>query len=91
MKGCKMENIGNLLFDAATLMITGMTFVFLFLTILVFLVLLMARILPKEQPVVPSIPSKNVQAVQQGSSSVSPQIVAAISVAVNKYRSSAAK
>ncbi|MEL0611342.1 OadG family transporter subunit, partial [Vibrio echinoideorum] len=39
-----MTNIGSLLGDAATLMIKGMSVVFIFLTILVYLVRLMSKL-----------------------------------------------
>lgn len=84
-----MNNIGSLMFDAATLMITGMGFVFLFLTMLVYLVTLMAKIVPQEQPVTPSVPSK-AKPAQSTTEGTSPQVVAAIAAAVKQYRSSAA-
>ncbi len=45
-----MINIGSLLGDAATLMVTGMTVVFVFLTILVYLVRLLSKLVPQEVP-----------------------------------------
>ena len=45
-----MTNIGSLLGDAATLMVTGMAVVFIFLTILVYLVRLMSKLVPEEVP-----------------------------------------
>ncbi len=45
-----MTNIGSLLVDAATLMLTGMAVVFIFLTILVYLVRLMSKLVPEEVP-----------------------------------------
>jgi len=86
-----MNNIGSLLFDAATLMVTGMAFVFLFLTLLVYLVTLMAKIVPQEQPVVPPVPSNKAKSAQPTTQGTNPQVVAAISAAVKQYRSSAAK
>ncbi|GAB2641713.1 oxaloacetate decarboxylase subunit gamma [Vibrio panuliri] len=84
-----MDNIGSQLFDAATLMLTGMSVVFIFLTILVYLVRLMSRLVPEEVPEPISTPfqSKPVQS----SAAVSPKVVAAISAAVHQYRTSAAK
>lgn len=41
-----MTHIGSLLLDAATLMVTGMAVVFLFLTLLVYLVQFMSRVIP---------------------------------------------
>ncbi|PMH41284.1 oxaloacetate decarboxylase subunit gamma [Vibrio sp. 10N.286.49.B3] len=87
-----MSNIGSLLGDAATLMITGMSVVFIFLTILVFLVRMMSKLLPEEVVCSPStvIPKKNTQ-TQSTPSAVSPQVVAAISAAVHQYRTPTAK
>ncbi len=86
-----MDKIGSLLFDAATLMFTGMAFVFLFLTLLVYLVILMAKVIPQEQPVAPPIPVKNAKPEQASVEGTNPQVIAAISAAVHKYRSSAKK
>lgn len=54
-----MTDIGSLLLEAATLMLTGMGVVFVFLTILVYLVQLMSKLLPVE------LPPKQVLAVQK--------------------------
>ncbi len=54
-----MTNIGSLLGDAATLMITGMSVVFIFLTILVYLVRLMSKLVPEEVPEPIAAPKKN--------------------------------
>lgn len=85
-----MTNIGSLLFDAATLMITGMGCVFLFLTILVYLVRLMSRLLPEETPEPVAAPAKKTTN-QSSSSTVSPQVVAAISAAIHQHRVAAEK
>jgi len=85
-----MTNIGSLLGDAATLMITGMSVVFIFLTILVYLVRLMSKLVPEEVPEPIAVPKKNLKK-QSNPSAVSPQVVAAISAAVNQYRASTAK
>ncbi|CAH0538595.1 oxaloacetate decarboxylase subunit gamma [Vibrio marisflavi] len=78
-----MTDIGSLLENAATLMITGMAAVFLFLTILVFLVSVMARVVPKEEPLpTPRTTSSNTNTSQ----ATSPQIISAISSAVHQYR-----
>jgi oxaloacetate decarboxylase gamma subunit len=89
-KGSNMTNIGSLLVDAATLMITGMAVVFIFLTILVYLVRLMSRLVPEEvlEPIAASKVNTNNQST---SSAVSPQVVAAISAAIHKHRASVAK
>ncbi|EPZ7320055.1 oxaloacetate decarboxylase subunit gamma [Vibrio mimicus] len=85
-----MTHIGSLLMDAATLMVTGMAVVFLFLTLLVYLVRLMSRVIPQEVPEAAATPKKS-QKVQPATDSVSPQVVAAISAAVHQYRSAAVK
>lgn len=85
-----MDNIGSLLVDAATMMLTGMVVVFLFLTILVYLVRLMSKLVPEEVPEPIATPNQN-NKVQPTSSAVSPKVVAAISAAVHQYRTSAAK
>ncbi|MBY8030891.1 oxaloacetate decarboxylase subunit gamma [Vibrio fluvialis] len=89
-KGSKMTNIGSLLVDAATLMVTGMSVVFLFLTILVYLVRFMSKLVPQEVPpsFVAPVPAKKVNPT---SAAVSPQVVAAISAAVHQYHTSASK
>ncbi|KHA60975.1 oxaloacetate decarboxylase subunit gamma [Vibrio variabilis] len=85
-----MDNIGSLLVDAATMMFTGMVVVFLFLTILVYLVRLMSKLVPEEVPEPIATPNQN-NKVQPTSSAVSPKVVAAISAAVHQYRTSTAK
>ncbi|EGU49428.1 oxaloacetate decarboxylase subunit gamma [Vibrio orientalis CIP 102891 = ATCC 33934] len=85
-----MDNIGSLLVDAATLMLTGMIVVFIFLTILVYLVRLMSKLVPEEVPAPIATPHQN-NKVQSPSSTVSPNVVAAISAAVHQYRTSTAK
>ncbi|WCP66701.1 oxaloacetate decarboxylase subunit gamma [Vibrio tubiashii] len=85
-----MDNIGSLLLDAATLMLTGMAVVFIFLTILVYLVRLMSKLVPQEVPEPIVTPIQN-NKVQSPSSAVSPKVVAAISAAVHQYRTSTAK
>lgn len=85
-----MTNIGSLLGDAATLMVTGMSVVFIFLTILVYLVRLMSKLVPADTPVPNRTPIQT-HKNQSPSSAVSPQVVAAISAAVHQYRTTAAK
>ncbi|NOH82026.1 oxaloacetate decarboxylase subunit gamma [Vibrio sp. RE86] len=84
-----MDNIGSLLVDAATLMLTGMVVVFIFLTILVYLVRLMSKLVPEEVPEPIATPNQNNKV--QSPSAVSPNVVAAISAAVHQYRASTAK
>ncbi|SJN55752.1 oxaloacetate decarboxylase subunit gamma [Vibrio ruber] len=83
-----MSHIGSLLSEAATLMMTGMLVVFAFLTIMVYLVTLMSKIVPQETPPLPPDASQSPQTLTH-STDVSPQVVAAISAAVHQYRSSA--
>ncbi|MDW6001778.1 oxaloacetate decarboxylase subunit gamma [Vibrio mangrovi] len=83
-----MSHIGSLLSEATTLMMTGMLVVFAFLTMMVFLVSLMSRLVPKETPPLSPAGSKSAQ-TPINSTDVSPQVVAAISAAVHQYRSSA--
>ncbi|MGF1696640.1 oxaloacetate decarboxylase subunit gamma [Vibrio kyushuensis] len=85
-----MTNIGSLLGDAATLMITGMSVVFIFLTILVYLVRLMSKLVPTEAPETFSTPIQN-NKVQSNPSAISPKVVAAISAAVHQHRTVTAK
>ena len=85
-----MTNIGSLLFDAAALMITGMGSVFLFLTILVYLVQLMSRLLPEDAPEPVAAPAKKTTN-PSSSPTVSPQVVAAISAAIHQHRAAVAK
>ena len=78
-----MTDIGSLLESAATLMITGMVAVFLFLTILVFLVSIMAKVVPREEPeAVSNLSSKNVI----NSKAINPKVIAAIASAIHQYR-----
>ncbi len=85
-----MTNIGSLLVDAATLMVTGMAVVFIFLTILVYLVRLLSKLVPEEVPEPIAAPKTNTR-VQSTSSAVSPQVVVAISAAIHQHRASIAK
>ncbi|CAH0524607.1 oxaloacetate decarboxylase subunit gamma [Vibrio hippocampi] len=85
-----MTNIGSLLGDAAALMVTGMAVVFVFLTILVYLVRLMSKLVPAEAPQNIPVPT-TIKSKPASSSQVSPQVVAAISAAVHQHRKAAIK
>lgn len=85
-----MTHIGSLLVDAATLMVTGMSVVFIFLTILVYVVRLMSKLVPEEVPA-PITPTTQNKKVTSEPSAISPSVVAAISAAVHQYRTSTAK
>ncbi len=84
-----MDNIGTLLVDAATLMVTGMAVVYLFLTVLVYLVQLMSKLVPEERPEPATQPL--VTPSSKPVSGVDPKVIAAISSAVHQYRNSSAK
>ncbi|MGF1693828.1 oxaloacetate decarboxylase subunit gamma [Photobacterium kagoshimensis] len=79
-----MTDLGSVLVEAATIMITGMVVVFAFLSILIFLVQLLAKIAPADPEVV-NTPTP-AQAAEKSSDTVQPEIIAAISAAVNQYR-----
>ena len=85
-----MTHIGSLLLDAATLMVTGMVVVFLFLTLLVYLVQFMSRVIPQEVSEAAATPKKS-QKIQPVTDSIRPQVVAAIAAAVHQHRSAAVK
>ncbi|GAA5218433.1 oxaloacetate decarboxylase subunit gamma [Corallincola platygyrae] len=77
-----MTSISELLLDAASIMAVGMIFVFLFLSVLVVGVNLLARIAGGEEP---EVATPKPTATAPG---LSPSIVAAITAAVHKYRNS---
>lgn len=81
-------SIGNLLWQAATIMVTGMGVVFLFLTIMVYLVTLMSKLVPKES--LPEIVPRTKPAAANAGG-IDPQTIAAISAAVHQYRTKAKK
>ncbi|RXJ71034.1 oxaloacetate decarboxylase subunit gamma [Veronia nyctiphanis] len=74
--------LGSVLEQALTLMLTGMSVVFVFLTILIFLVRIMSKLVPQEVPVAPTpIPPSSGQ-----TNAVSQETIAAISAAVHQHR-----
>tara|TARA_B100000767_G_C19660653_1_gene490816 strand:+ start:768 stop:1040 length:273 start_codon:yes stop_codon:yes gene_type:complete len=83
-----MDNLTQLFTQAATLMLTGMVFVFVFLGLLVIFinVVLKKLAIKYPDPIAPkralAPTSKNIQSTN----AVSPSIVAAISSAVSTYR-----
>ena len=79
-----MIEIGSQLIDAAILMGTGMAVVFIFLTILVYLVLLMSKCLPNEA--LPEATPAPVHNRITSATTANHQVVAAISAAVHQYR-----
>ncbi|ASC58037.1 Oxaloacetate decarboxylase gamma chain [Vibrio vulnificus] len=64
--------------------------VFIFLTILIFLVRLMSKLVPQEVPP-PITAPKAAKNQTNHTSTVSPQVVAAISAAIHQHRASVAK
>ncbi|KLV04940.1 oxaloacetate decarboxylase subunit gamma [Photobacterium aquae] len=80
-----MADLGSVLWEAATIMVTGMVVVFLFLSILIYLVQLLARIAPKDAPAAPA--RSHPAPVLPSHNGVRPEIVAAIGAAVHQYRS----
>ncbi|MEJ2764079.1 oxaloacetate decarboxylase subunit gamma [Photobacterium sp. MCCC 1A19761] len=77
-----MADLGSLLWEAATIMITGMVVVFAFLSVLIFLVQLLAKVAPKDD-LSASQPAPAVAHTQTG---VQADVVAAITAAVHQYR-----
>ena len=77
-------DITELLFKAMTLLGLGMTFVFMFLGLLMIAIKLLAKFIPADQPIVTTKPVK--KAIKPQSSDIDPKVVAAISSAVMQYR-----
>lgn len=77
-------DLGSTLQHAATLMLTGMVVVFVFLTILVGLVKLMSRLIPEELP--PQATTATPPPLSNNHGQISGETIAAISAAVHKYR-----
>ncbi len=75
----------NLINEGLTLMVFGMGFVFVFLTLLVFITGMMSRLverfIPEPQPVLATAAPAPVAATDDG------QLVAVISAAIKQYRS----
>ena len=75
------------LFQAITLFGLGMTFVFSFLGLLMIAVKLMAKYIPADEPVVNKrAHQKKVATATTSKSEISPQLIAAITCAVQQYR-----
>ena len=83
-----MDNLTQLFSQAATLMLAGMVFVFVFLGILVIFINLVLKKLAIKFPdaVVSSKPPVPAKRNIQSDDSLSPSVVAAISSAVSRYR-----
>jgi len=80
-------DITESLFQALALFGLGMTFVFSFLGLLLVAVKLMAKFIPADEPVVSKrTPQKKVATATASKSEISPQLIAAITSAVQQYR-----
>ena len=79
-----MTEIQDSLWQAATIMLTGMVVVFIFLTSLIFLVKLLAKVAGEESTVDVSTDVISSPSVNEGA--LSPTLVAVISSAVVQYR-----
>lgn len=79
-----MADLGNLLWEAATIMLTGMVVVFAFLSTLIFLVQLLAKVAPKED--LSASAAQPAPAVANPQSGVQADVVAAITAAVHQHR-----
>lgn len=78
--------ITELLFQAMTLFGLGMTFVFTFLGLLLIAVKLMAKYIATDEPVAPPAKNKKVANATPSNSEINPQLIAAITSAVQQYR-----
>jgi len=80
-------DITEALFQAITLFGLGMTFVFSFLGLLLIAVKLMAKYIPADEPVANRrTPNKKVASATTSQSEINPQLIAAITSAVQQYR-----
>ncbi|WP_076419290.1 OadG family transporter subunit [Colwellia sp. UCD-KL20] len=84
-----MEHLNELFIEAGTLMLAGMVFVFAFLGLLVvFINAVLAKLAIKYPDAIPQTKSSRAtKASNKSTDNVSPNVVAAISSAVSKYRS----
>ena len=79
-----MADLGSLLWEAATIMTTGMVVVFIFLSTLIYLVQLLAKLAPKEE--LPAIKPQPASTVASNHNGVQSDVVAAITAAIHQYR-----
>jgi oxaloacetate decarboxylase gamma subunit len=83
-----MDSLSQLFTQAATLMLTGMVFVFVFLGVLVIFINVVLKKLANKYPdaITPKRTLAPISKNTQSTNAVSPSIVAAISSAVSTYR-----
>ena len=75
------------LLRALTLLGLGMTFVFLFLGLLMIAVKLMAKYIPADAPVInKSLAQRKATSTASAKSEINPKLIAAITTAVQQYR-----
>lgn len=79
-----MADLGSLLWEAATIMATGMVVVFMFLSVLIYLVQLLSKLAPKDE--IPESGPQPVPAATSNHNGIQPDVVAAITAAVHQYR-----
>ena len=77
----------SLISQGLSLMVFGMGFVFVFLTLLVGMTTLMSKLVVKFEPVAVAVPKKFKPRVTKTIDSNNDELVAVISAAVHKYRS----
>ncbi|GGC76439.1 OadG family protein [Vreelandella lutescens] len=78
----------ELLQEGLALMGLGMGFVFVFLTVLVISVTLMSKLINRFQPAPVAVPAGRNSAKKQTNQGQNDEVVAVISAAVHRYRSS---
>ena len=82
-----MEHLNQLFIEAGTLMLAGMVFVFAFLSLLIiFINTVLTRLAIKYPDVISQSSPQRVAKKVKAEKGLSPNIVAAISGAVNQYR-----
>ena len=80
------NNLSSVLLEAANLLVIGMSVVFVFLGILIFLIKLMSHLFAGEIPAPNKVNVPNRPAVKPTGAHQDKKVVAAISAAVHQYR-----
>jgi len=88
LDGRKVDNLSQLFVEAGTLMLAGMVFVFAFLGLLVVFINVVLKNLAIKypDPIIQTKPVRSLNPKKQTVDGIQPNIVAAISAAVSKYR-----